>query len=56
MDDVDEERLLEGDTVTIEKKYSPKEDINLEVQSIDNTFMNEVFKLTHENLQHIIMN
>ena len=52
MDDVDEERLLEGDTRNYRKKIVVQsEDINLEVQSIDNTFMNEVFKLTHENLQ-----
>ncbi len=52
MDDVDEERLLEGDTRNYRKKIVVEsEDINLDVQSIDNSFMNEVFKLTHENLQ-----
>ena len=51
MDDVDEERLLEGDTRNYRKIVVESEDINLEVQSIDNSFMNEVFKLTQENLQ-----
>lgn len=53
MDDVDEERLLEGDTRNYRKKIVVEEsgDINLDIQSIDNTFMGEVFKLTHENLE-----
>ena len=52
MDDVDEERLLEGDTRNYRKKIVVEtEDINLDVQSIDNNFMGEVFKLTLENLE-----
>jgi len=52
MDEVDEERLLEGDTRNYRKKIVVKnEDINLDIQSIDNNFMNEVFKLTQENLE-----
>ena len=52
MDDVDEERLLEGDTRNYRKQIVVEsEDINLDVQSIDNNFMEEVFKLTHENLE-----
>ena len=52
MDDVDEERLLEGDTRNYRKKIVVEsEDINLDIQSIDNNFMGEVFKLTHENLE-----
>ena len=52
MDDVDEERLLEGDTRNYRKKIVVEsEDINLDIQSIGNNFMGEVFKLTHENLE-----
>ena len=52
MDDIDEERLLEGDTRNYRKKIVVEsEDINLDIQSIDNSFMGEVFKLTHENLE-----
>ena len=52
MDDVDEERLLEGDTRNYRKKIIVQsEDINLDVQTIDNNFMNEVFELTQENLE-----
>ena len=52
MDEVDEERLLEGDTRNYRKKIIVKnEDINLDIQSIDNNFMNEVFELTQENLE-----
>ena len=40
MDDVDEERLLEGDTRNYRKKIIVEsEDINLDIQTIDNTFM-----------------
>jgi len=52
MDDVDEERLLEGDTRNYRKKIIVEsEDINLDIQTIDNSFMEEVFELTHENLE-----
>ena len=52
MDDVDEERLLEGDTRNYRKKIVVEsEDINLEIQTIENNFMEEVFELTHENLE-----
>ena len=52
MDDVDEERLLEGDTRNYRKKIIVEsEDINLDIQTIDNNFMEEVFELTHENLE-----
>ena len=52
MDDVDEERLLEGDTRNYRKKIVVEsEDINLDIQTIENDFMGEVFELTHENLE-----
>ena len=52
----DEERLLEGDTRNYRKKIIVEsEDINLDIQTIDNNFMEEVFELTHENPENIIM-
>ena len=51
MDDVDEERLLEGDTRNYRKKIIVEtEDINLDIQTIDPR-INEFFDLTHENLE-----
>ena len=52
MDDVDEERLIEGDTRNYRKKIIVQsQDINLDIQTIDNNFMDEVFELTQENLE-----
>ena len=52
MDDIDEERLLEGDTRNYRKKIVVEnEDINLDIQTIDDKFMEEVFELTQENLR-----
>ncbi len=51
MDDVDKERLLEGDTRNYRKKIIVEtEDINLDIQTIDPR-INEFFDLTHENLE-----
>ena len=51
MDDVDKERLLEGDTRNYRKKIIVEsEDINLDIQTIDPR-INEGFDLTHENLE-----
>ena len=52
MDDIDEERLIEGDTRNYRKKIVVEnEDINVDIQTIDNNFMEEVFELTQENLE-----
>ena len=52
MDDIDEERLIEGDTKNYRKKIVVEsEDINLDIQTIDDKFMEEVFELTQENLE-----
>ena len=52
MDDIDEERLIEGDTRNYRKKIIVQnQDINLEIQTIDNNFLDEVFELTQENLE-----
>ena len=52
MDDIDEERLIEGDTRNYRKKIVVEsEDINVDIQTIDNNFMEEVFELTEENLE-----
>lgn len=52
MDDIDEERLIEGDTRNYRKKIVVEsEDINVDIQTIDDKFMEEVFELTQENLE-----
>ena len=52
MDDIDEQRLIEGDTRNYRKKIVVEnEDINLDIQTIDDKFMEEVFELTQENLE-----
>jgi hypothetical protein len=52
VDDVDEERLLEGDTRNYRKKIVlESEEVNLDIESIDEYPMNGSFKLTEKNLE-----
>ena len=52
VDDVDEERLLEGDTRNYRKKLVlESEEVNLDIESIDEYPMNGCFKLTEKNLE-----